>query len=118
MPNAGIGITLYDAKLEGDTNFQADICAILFVPAAHQVALPHINFCPIQSIAKVPTMMPTWFYRQYFAVFPLNHQYDVLLMKVLSGQSSRNNRENLSRKTHWDWTTEQGLQDLSPSLIL
>ncbi|PRD35509.1 UNVERIFIED_CONTAM: hypothetical protein NCL1_11416 [Trichonephila clavipes] len=47
-------------------------CAIFFVAAPHQVALQHIDFCTVQSIAKLPTwlpkMMPTWLYHQHFAV--------------------------------------------------
>ncbi|GFV05979.1 uncharacterized protein TNCV_3142701 [Trichonephila clavipes] len=52
-------------------------CAILFVPAPHQGALQHINFCTVQSIAKLPTwlpeMVPTRLYRHHFAMFPWNH---------------------------------------------
>ncbi|GFX01333.1 hypothetical protein TNCV_3730021 [Trichonephila clavipes] len=35
----------------------------------------------LQSITKLPTwspkMMPTWLYRQHFAMFPLNHHYNL-----------------------------------------
>ncbi|GFW70899.1 phosphatidylinositol-glycan biosynthesis class F protein [Trichonephila clavipes] len=51
-------------------------CAILIVAALHQMELQHINFCTIQSIAKLPTCSPktmsTWLYRQYFAMLLLN----------------------------------------------
>ncbi|GFV67031.1 uncharacterized protein TNCV_357171 [Trichonephila clavipes] len=56
-------------------------CGILFAAAPHQVVLQPINFCTVQSISKLPTwspkMMPTWHYRQHFAMFPLNHRYNV-----------------------------------------
>ncbi|GFX42383.1 uncharacterized protein TNCV_1519471 [Trichonephila clavipes] len=64
--------------------FCEGFCAILFVASPHQVALQHINFCTIQSIAKLPTwspkMMPTWLYHQHFAMFPLNRHYNVSLI--------------------------------------
>ncbi|GFV76321.1 hypothetical protein TNCV_4413001 [Trichonephila clavipes] len=48
--------------------------------APHHVALQYINFCTIQSTAKLPTglpkMMPTWPDRQHFAVFPLNRHHN------------------------------------------
>ncbi|GFV65226.1 hypothetical protein TNCV_4572261 [Trichonephila clavipes] len=50
-------------------------CAILVVGALHLVALKHTNFYAVLSIAKQPTglpkMMPTCFYGQHFAMFPL-----------------------------------------------
>ncbi|PRD35600.1 UNVERIFIED_CONTAM: hypothetical protein NCL1_11076 [Trichonephila clavipes] len=62
-------------------------CAILFVAALHQVALQHINFCIVQSIAKLPTwlpkVMPTWLYRQNFAMFPLNRHYNWRTLDVI-----------------------------------
>ncbi|GFY27289.1 hypothetical protein TNCV_2069091 [Trichonephila clavipes] len=55
-------------------------CPILFVAAPHQVELHH-TFYTVQPIAKFPTgspkTMPTWLYRQHFAMFPLNRQYNV-----------------------------------------
>ncbi|GFV31433.1 hypothetical protein TNCV_134721 [Trichonephila clavipes] len=57
-------------------NLMRRFCAILFVVAPHQVALQHINFCAVQSIAELPTgspkLMPSWLYRQHFAILPLN----------------------------------------------
>ncbi|GFT17518.1 hypothetical protein TNCV_4807601 [Trichonephila clavipes] len=49
--------------------------------APHQVALQYINILTVQSTAKLPTrlpkMMPTWLYRQHFAMFSLNRRYNV-----------------------------------------
>ncbi|GFX01980.1 hypothetical protein TNCV_371691 [Trichonephila clavipes] len=43
-----------------------------FWDALQQVALQHINFCTVQSIAKLPTgapkMMPAWLFGQHFDV--------------------------------------------------
>ncbi|GFV14849.1 hypothetical protein TNCV_4219431 [Trichonephila clavipes] len=46
----------------------------------------------------------------------LLHQFGVSVAEVMTGQSSKNNRENLSRKTHLDWTMEKGLSDLPSSI--
>ncbi|GFX81800.1 uncharacterized protein TNCV_2570011 [Trichonephila clavipes] len=68
-----IGMGMYIFCAEG-------FCAILFVVAPHQVELQHINFRTIQTMAKFPAwspkLMPTWLYRQHFAMFPLNHHYN------------------------------------------
>ncbi|GFX79996.1 hypothetical protein TNCV_2890511 [Trichonephila clavipes] len=32
-----------------------ELCAIVFVAAPHQVMLQHIDFCTVQSFAKLPT---------------------------------------------------------------
>ncbi|GFW92457.1 transposable element Tcb2 transposase [Trichonephila clavipes] len=46
----------------------------------HKVALQHINFCTVQSIAKLPKwspkMMPTWLYSQHFDMFSLSRHYN------------------------------------------
>ncbi|GFU78464.1 hypothetical protein TNCV_2300761 [Trichonephila clavipes] len=50
------------------------------------MALQHLNFCSVQSIAKLPKMMPIWLYCQHFDMFPLNRHYsgfgEVLAMKA------------------------------------
>ncbi|GFX01271.1 ATP-dependent DNA helicase [Trichonephila clavipes] len=42
-------------KSQGQTLKGEEFCAILFVAAPHQVVLQHIDFCTVQSIAKLPT---------------------------------------------------------------
>ncbi|GFV15886.1 uncharacterized protein TNCV_988691 [Trichonephila clavipes] len=47
-------------------------CAVLIVAAPNQVALQHINFCTVQSIAKLPTAslkrIPTLHYSQHVSI--------------------------------------------------
>ncbi|GFV90160.1 hypothetical protein TNCV_4378761 [Trichonephila clavipes] len=54
--------------------------AIFFVAAPHQVTLQLINFCIVQSIAKLatgsPKMMPIRLHCEHFAMFPLIRHYN------------------------------------------
>ncbi|GFV92759.1 transposable element Tc1 transposase [Trichonephila clavipes] len=52
-------------------------CANFFVAAPPQVAVQHINFCTVLSIAKLLTGSPTCLYRQHFAMFTFNCHYNV-----------------------------------------
>ncbi|GFU52441.1 hypothetical protein TNCV_193141 [Trichonephila clavipes] len=57
---------LFGMEWKLEEGVQEGFWVILFVVAPHQVALQHIKFGTIQSIAKLPTeppkMMLTWFY--------------------------------------------------------
>ncbi|GFU68665.1 hypothetical protein TNCV_308801 [Trichonephila clavipes] len=58
-------------KIEA-TNKNADF-EVLLNGKRNLQALQNIDFCTVQSIAKLPTS----FYRQHFAMFPLNRRYNL-----------------------------------------
>ncbi|GFX75595.1 transposon Tf2-6 polyprotein [Trichonephila clavipes] len=92
--------------------------AILFVATPHQVALQYIDFCTVQSIAKLttwsPKMMSTWLYRQHFAMFLLNHYYDV--RNGVAYEHYKFSIKQMQQKVEIQKSTTRGLQESKPKL--